>query len=516
MPRFFNTTGPCDLHRHYMLPAEARLPQLSRLIAQEQYFVLHAPRQTGKTTAMLTFAARLRSEGVAAVWATLEESQGIDELAHAEALWIGALQRAAHHQLTPKQQPPQMDPTQGGAPGSRLHSFLEAWCAALPGPLVLLLDEADVVRGQPLVSLLRQLRAGFPMRGAGRFPSSVALIGMRDLRDYLTAAKDGQPLNPGSPFNVKSESLTLRTFTEMETRALYAQHSAETGQPFTEQALGQLYHYSQGQPFLVNALARRLVQDIAPPPEPIALHHVEQAKEELILSRTTHLDALAERLKEPRVAQIMAAVMGGKPDFEIDLNSDDMAYCEDLGLLRRRPRVEPANPLYKEVLGRVLSQMVQPPLPDRPWIKAGKLDLPFLIDGFLTFWRRHAEALRNKDLGAYREIVPHLVFMAWLQRIVNGGGRITREYALGRGALDLLIEYGGESHAIEIKRVTEHDSWETIEEEGLDQLGRYLDSLGLPEGWLLLFDERPNRTWEQRLIRGEVRHEGRLIHLRGA
>jgi hypothetical protein len=485
------------------------------LIAQRQYFVLHAPRQTGKTTAMLSFAARLRRQGIAAVYASLESSQGMSDLDQAESLWLRAIHRAACGQLPPALWPAPVEGWLQGTAGDRLWAFLAGICAGLPGELVLLLDEADVVRGQPLVSLLRQLRAGFTSRGPGRFPSSVALIGMRDLRDYLTAAKDGTPINPGSPFNIKKVSLTLRTFTEAELRLLYAQHSEQSGQPFTEDAIARVFHHTQGQPFLVNALASHIVQELAPPPEPVTVEHVEQAKEALILSRTTHLDALGERLKEPRVARIMAAVIAGRPSYEVEATSDDALYCEDLGLLRLRPRMEVSNPMYREVLIRALSSMTEADPPDRPWVKGGRLDMPLLVEGFLTFWRRHAEALRHKDLGPYREIVPHLVFMAWLQRIVNGGGRVTREYALGRGALDLLVEFGGESHAIELKRVTQHDSFEVVEEEGREQLTRYLDGLGLGEGWLLIFDERPGRSWEERLVRRDVEEAGRLLHIRG-
>ena len=63
MLRWFNTAGPCQLEKHYMLPSLDRLPSLERLINQEGYFVIHAPRQTGKTTAMLTLAQQLTAEG---------------------------------------------------------------------------------------------------------------------------------------------------------------------------------------------------------------------------------------------------------------------------------------------------------------------------------------------------------------------------------------------------------------------------------------------------------------------
>ncbi|MEG4912789.1 MULTISPECIES: hypothetical protein [unclassified Microcoleus] len=63
MPRWFNTAGPCQADIHYVLPPTLRLPGLERLIAQRNYFVIHAPRQVGKTTAMLALAKQLTDSG---------------------------------------------------------------------------------------------------------------------------------------------------------------------------------------------------------------------------------------------------------------------------------------------------------------------------------------------------------------------------------------------------------------------------------------------------------------------
>ncbi len=72
-----------------------RLPELQPIIEEQLYFVLHAPRQTGETTAMRAFADALRARGVEACWGTLGASQGIDETALAEPLWIAARQDGA-------------------------------------------------------------------------------------------------------------------------------------------------------------------------------------------------------------------------------------------------------------------------------------------------------------------------------------------------------------------------------------------------------------------------------------
>lgn len=306
MPRHFNTTGPCDEARHYMLPAEARLPDLVPWVERQLYFVVHAARQTGKTTAMRAFAKRLRERGYVAVWATLEESQGRTGIADAEPTWLGALWSAAEDSLPPELCPPPRESVANEQVGQRLRMYLRAWAAKVSAPLVLLLDEADIVSGPALVSLLRQLRAGFMDRGLGQFPVSVGLIGMRDLRDYLTQAKDGSPVNPGSPFNIKPGSLTLRNFTREEVATLYAQHTADTGQAFTPEAVERAHWWTSGQPFLVNALAAICVDELVPDrSQAISAAEIDAAKEALVLARTTHLDALGQRLKEPRVAAVL-------------------------------------------------------------------------------------------------------------------------------------------------------------------------------------------------------------------
>ena len=521
MTRFFNTTGPCDPRWHYMLPPEQRLPQLMQFVERQQYFVLHAARQTGKTTAMRAFAARLRGLGYLAIHTTFEECQGIESIEEAEPIWLTALDRAAEGQLPAEQRPPPRAPMLVEAQGTRLHHWLAAWAEQqTPRRVILLIDEADVVTGHAMVSLLRQLRAGF-MDRPERFPSSVALIGMRDLRDYLTQAKDGVPVNPGSPFNIKAGSLTLRSFTEPETAALYAQHTADTGQVFLPDAVARAFYWSQGQPFLTNALAGIAVDELVPDrAQAVSAAHIDEARDRLILSRTTHLDSLAERLKEPRVARVLASVLLSDVPQTINYANDDFQYVVDLGLIRRgRDGAEAANPLYREVLARQLSYNIQEGLRSPRWrwqTSTGGLDMPALVVEFLKWWRTNAAIVEQHADRGYVEAVPHLAFMGFLQRVVNGGGSVYREFAAGRGAIDILVEYARERHVVELKRVPpQHSSLDTVRQDGIAQLCGYLDTVGCTEGWLLIFDQRVGRSWEERLWAEELMVDGRSLHLRG-
>lgn len=519
MPRFFNTTGPCDPRYHYMLPPERRLPDLHRFVERGQYFVLHAARQVGKTTAMRAFAAELRAEGYVAVHASLETSQGATDVAVAEPRWMTRIYEDAAVVLPVELQPARPSRAPGGVAGAELGPWLRAWCEGVaPRRVVLLLDEADTVTGDAVVNLLRQLRAGFNVR-PDHFPSSIALIGMRDLRDYLTSARDAAQANPGSPFNVKAMSITMRNFDAAEVVELVAQHTAETGQVFLPEASARIYELTRGQPYMVNKLALTCMDDLCPDRSTaVTAAHVDQAKQLLIVERATHLDALAERLKEPRVARIVQAVLLGDDARAIDVQGDDFAYVVDLGLVVKGPSgAEPANPIYREVLGREVSYREQVSMSAPAWrwqTPEGRLDYPALIDAFCVYWRENADMI-TRHTPLYPEAVAHIAFMAFLQRVVNGGGVIQREFAAGRGAVDLVTHYAGERFVTEIKRVRPNDASARIRAQGIAQLARYLDTLGLAEGWLLIVDQRAHRSWRQRLWRDEVVVDGRRLHLVG-
>ena len=486
--RFFNTAGPCKPEDHYMLPAAARLPDVPRLVAQKGYFVIHAPRQTGKTTAMFEIAQALTAAGhYVAVMVSVEVGAAFnDDPGAAELAILSAWRSAAETWLPADLQPP---PWPEAPPGQRLGMALRGWAQMAPRPLVLFLDEIDALQNQTLISVLRQLRDGYFKRPKS-FPWSLALIGLRDVRDYKVASGGSERLNTASPFNIKVETLTLNNFTAQEVATLYQQHSTETGQPFTQEAIQRAYDLTQGQPWLVNALAYVITQKMLPEStEPITLDHIQQAKEILIQRQDTHLDSLAERLREPRVRHIIEPMLAGQ--HLGDVPADDIQFVLDLGLCRQDPLrgLVIANPIYQEVLPRVLAGTPIASLPylQPTWLKAdGRLDAEGLLEAFLAFWRRHGQPLLQS--APYHEIAPHLVLMAFLHRVANAGGTLEREYAIGSGRMDICLRYGSDTVAMELKvwRDQEKDPLE----EGLAQLDGYLSGLGLESGWLVIFDRR--------------------------
>jgi hypothetical protein len=510
--RSFNTAGPCRSDDHYMLATESRLPTVRSIIDGKHYFVLHAPRQVGKTTSLLALGAALTAEGrYAAVMVSMETGApyGHDH-GMAENVILSAWRDRAASWLPPDLQPP---PWPDAIPGTRIRAALRAWSLACPRPLVVFLDEIDALSGELLISVLRQIRDGHPNR-PGAFPWSLALVGMRDVRDYKLAT-DVDRAHSSSPFNIKVESFTMRDFTAAEVEELYAQHTAETGQRFEAAAVTLAFELTQGQPWLVNALARQVTEEfVTDRAHAVTAADVMLARDRLIEREDTHLDSLAERLREPRVRSIIDPMLSGG-DLPV-LPPDDVRFVKDLGLVREGSdgTLEVSNPIYREIIGRSLALSVRLSMPriTTTWIAAdGTLDVDALLEAWVSFWTLHGETLQAAS--PYSEAAAHLVLLAFLHRVVNGGGRIEREYAVGTGRMDLRVEYKGAVLGIEVKTWRDRDKRGDPVAQGLAQVDAYLTRVGATRGWLVVFDQRKiAKPLPERLSVEHVqRQNGRMV-----
>ena len=216
------------------------------------------------------------------------------------------------------------------------------------------------------------------------------------------------------------------------------------------------------------------------------------------------------------MARIVEAVLLG--DEEIEYTHDDFRYVSDLGLVVRGPGgAEAANRMYREILAREVgyNRQENTPPPWWPWARPdGRLDFPALVDAFRQYWRENADVIA-RHLPQYPEAVTHIAYMAFLARVVNGGGHLEREFAAGRGAIDVVVHFGGERFVTEIKRVRPQDTVQAIKAKGIAQLSRYLDTLGMTEGWLLVVDQRKGLSWEERLWEETVEAGGKVIRIVG-
>jgi len=494
MERYFNTSGPCHPDRHYMLPPERRLGRVMELVAQERYFTLHAGRQMGKTTSALWLMDRLEHDGrLVPLWVDLMPARGTEDPAEAFRAVLDQFDSALESWL-PRFKRPDPEPFLR-APKSAVLRYVRALCRTSKRPMVLLLDEADGLVGDAMVSLLGQLRTGYIGRARTAFPSSIALIGQRRVRDYVLREEDRTTLKwfgTTSPFNIEAESLTLAAFTRDEVGELLDQHTNATRQRFLPEAVDLVWELSQGHPWLVNALAYEATdRDVKDRRVAITAEHILAGKDRVIRERRTHLDSLEARLSEPRVQRVVEPLVVGRAPVEAE--GTDLEYVAGLGLVRQTPegRVEIANPIYREIVMRQLASKPQreAALVDPTWLRPdGRLDFDNLLESFVAFWRLHAEPLMKAT--PYHEAAPHIVLMAFLHRVENGG-HVEREVASGSGRLDLLVRHGEDRLVVEVKVWRDPDDPDPLAQ-GLAQLDPYLSAHSLDKGWLVIFDRRPD------------------------
>ncbi len=525
--RFFNTAGPVNCKNHYCLPPLGRfnLEEILHLIDQEKYFVLHAPRQTGKTSCLLALMKHLNAGGrYRCLYFNVEAAQGAreDVFRGIRAILSEMAYRAQAHLKDDLVQDSWTEVLAKNGEDAALKAMISEWCMKSDLPLVLLIDEIDSLVGDTLISVLRQLRSGYDKRPA-LFPQSVILCGVRDVRDYrIHSGRERTIITGGSAFNIKAASLRLGDFSREETGALCDCHTEETGQAFEPAARDAVWELSEGQPWLVNALAYETsftMRENRDRTVPITSDMIEQAKENLILRRETHIDQLADKLAEERVRRVIGPILAGVGHPE-DIPEDDLSYVEDLGLIKIKGSVRIANRLYQEVIPRSLTYGTQVTIThESAWYvreSDGMLDMDKLLAAFQDFFRKHSEAWEERF--QYKEAGPQLLMQAFLQRVINQGGQIHREYGLGRKRTDLLLIWrgkGGKVQEVAIELKIRYRGTEKTVEAGLKQTHKYMDKCGTGHGHLIIFDKRKLTPWDEKVFRREEEYQGRRITVWG-
>jgi len=529
--RCFNTEGPVVAGEHYLVDPLSRVDVagIDSLVERNKYFVLHAPRQTGKTSTLLSLVDRYNATGAyRCVYVNVESAQAhdedIDAVLQTVLRVLGQAARLAGDDFVERAW---RDVCRGDSKGGALYSVLTQWAESSPLPLILMIDEIDTLRGKALLAVLREIRSGYTQKPRA-FPSSIVLCGVRDVRDYRLQTNSVAKAT-GSSFNIKASSLRLGDFTRDEVVCLLGQHTTETGQLFEPAAIELVWDKTRGQPWLVNAVAYEACFRLAEGRDrtrPVTPAIVERAAENLIVRRETHLDQLAAVLEEERVRHVGEPLVAG--GFHGTMPTDDVQYCIDLGLLvRTNEGVVVANPIYREVIPRQLTEVWQQDMsafvptakfvcPDR------RLDTTMLLSEFQQFLRMHADWVER---AAYREASHQLLVQAFLQRVVNGGGLVEREYGIGRGRTDLLVRWpladgfgAGQPVqlvVIELKVLRERQSLESVTAEGLQQTAAYMDGCGAEEGHLVVFDCRGGRSWDVRLYRRDETVDNRTLTVWG-
>jgi len=510
--RYFNTAGPVNRPNSYKIDPLKRwnMREILNLIHTERYFILHAPRQTGKTSCLLALQDYLNTEGeYFALYINVESGNTTrHNVDSATSAVVGTIKSRLISQNVNQdiiEKLTNISSTE--SPEIRLSRALQYLSSAMPKPIVLFIDEIDNFIGDGLVTILRQLRGGYDMRPQG-YPSTIILCGLRDIKDYRIHTSDNEVITGGSCFNIKAESLRLGDFTRDDVIELYAQHTADTGQCFADGCIDLVMEYTEGQPWLVNALAKEVTERMEENTDRSIVITPEMfrvAKERLILSRQTHIDMLADKLKEDRVRNIILPMILGD---NVLFDKDDVDYCMDLGLIKRTSEgLKISNKIYNEVIPRELTGQQQEYFVTQYqpiWKeKNGSLNVDTLLTLFKDFWHKNEDIWDASNKG-YKEAAPQLVLQAFLQRVANcTEGNVTREFGLGRQRTDILVEWKYTKNSklviqnvvIEIKTITDNQSYETEKQKALEQTSQYAKKCKEKKAYILFFNRGTKPRW---------------------
>ena len=321
---------------------------------------------------------------------------------------------------------------------------LAAWARVCPRPLVLFFDEIDALRGQSLISVLRQLRAGFT-GGRRSFPASVVLCGLRDVRDYKAAVAGG---DPEAGFGVPSREPVQHQVGVAAAGGLHPGRGAPALRPAHRRDRAGVHPGGGGAGDRADRRPAVAGQRAGPRDR-----RKRSASRSPSRSRSTTWNRPRNGLSWPapptstrwrRNSPTPASAASSNPSWPAPWSistptTTTCRYVRDLGLISPRNPVRVANPIYREVIARVLTDGVEAVVfadPRSFVLPDGRLDFAKLLDEFADFWMENGEILAAGR--RYHEAAPHLVLMGFLQRVVNGGGYVDREYGIGRGRIDLL------------------------------------------------------------------------------
>lgn len=499
-----------------MIPPLSRNKNVEFLIEEGLYFVIHAARQTGKTTLIQHIVDKINSENTFyALYCSLESVQVFTEPEKGIPEILSNIMFAVKHSDIPNKNELIFESEKINY-SSVIKDYFSSICDLTDKPLILLIDEIDGLQNGTLITFLRQLRDGYISRKKIPFPHSIALVGMRNIRDCKSKIREEKTtLGSTGSFNIITETLTISNLTKEQIKELYNQHTELTGQKFSDEVVDIVYDKTDGQPWLVNAIARKVIIEILEMDfsKPINTDMAEEAIQNIIMRRDTHIDSLLDKLKEPRVKKVIEPIILGKT-VELNITDDDTQFCLDLGLIKEEnKRLLPANKIYNEVIIRALSYDTQFNLHakvENIWIdEAGIIDMDGLLKGFQQFWRENSKIWSERY--QYKEAAPHLILQAFLQRITNGGGHILREYASGRERLDLCVVFENKKYPIELKLKYS----EKTKEQGIKQLSSYIDTLGEQKGWLIIFDRDEEKSWDEKVFWETEIVDNKTIHIVG-
>ena len=514
--RTFETRGPVDPERNYVVPRTNELADLVERIKQGRYIVIFAPRQTGKTTFFRWAIEALEAEDSTyfPLQLDFEEYKNLEPSAFYGYLHqdiLGEIEKKS-----PKRQAVPSDALLKFLSNSKItaHISMRGFFEQLAGyffpqRVVVIIDEFDGIPASAVSDFLYSLRRIYLSDTKNRCPYSVGIVGVKS----ITQLNYDRSI---SPFNIQDE-FALPNFTLEQVRDLLLQYTEEVGQAFAPDVIENLHKQTAGQPFLVNRMAQMLTEEMGIPlSETITKTHFDSAHKQILHERNVNISHLTTNIRrDKRFERILMEVCSYESGVPFNLRNEFISELATYGILRKGADglCEITNPIYQycimqafQPLFNGLEREYLPEDTDAGFLDYlspdGNIEMRSLLQNFRDFIARAGYRILEVPETPSEFVGQDLLF-AYLDtfvRIVRGFMYL--EVQTGRGRMDLIILHEGEKYIVETK------IWEgkSLYQAGKSQLAEYLKLEGVTEGYYVVFDYRkkPQSREEEEVIEGKA------------
>jgi hypothetical protein len=469
MKRYFNTSGPNILEKHYTLPRYDLVKAGITKVEDERYFTIWAPRQTGKSTYFRLLADALEAKDYIVIHINVEGQ-------------INASEEYLCHYISKEINRYFNIPFDA----NRLNILLEK-LSDLPKKTVFIIDEIEQVNPDIFNLFLHTIRSYYHNRTTHSL-KSVILVGVSNITGIVQ--------DNASPFNI-ADNFDIPYFTEEEIFELYGQHETENGQLFEANVKQQVYHITAGQPGLVNGFALRLAETNL---KKAVLDYDDYLKVEdwyLYQAIDKNISNIINKAKNEQ--KLIETLLFSESAKRFDIDNQSQRYLYINGLIRRNDdgNVEFWVPLYKKRLQKYFypsmngeSETIRKNMDfDDYYTPETGLNIDKIIRDYQAYAKRRGfryfiQKDKDGNILGLKEAALVYSFETYIQSflaVVEGKSYLEAHVALGRS--DLIVNIQNQEFVIEAKLFSDSTKFK----KGKQQLAYYIDGLGLKEGIYLIF-----------------------------
>ncbi len=514
MKKKFNTTGTCYPHKHYMADASRKLEQVVAIVEEGEYFIINRPRQYGKTTMLHLLNERLNQlEDYMPVKMNFQgvgKKRHLSDQAFAQMV-MGQMIRHFSFQM-PELKTFLQEQQQQIEDMEDLSDSITRFVHHVNKKIVLIIDEVDASSNyNAFIRFLSILRTKYLDRHSPQHATfhSIVLAGVHDIKTLKYKIRPTDDSHYNSPWNIAVDFKVRMRFSPEEIAPMLEDYSQAENVSMDIPAIAErLYYYTSGYPFLFSKICKIIVKSIltkrgknANPKKTWTDADVEAAVQMLLKENNANFDSLIKNLdSNPKLYELVYRIIINGDRVPFNQHNPDIHQGILYGVFKSDQDIKIHNRIYEQLIyNYMVSNSMTKIQSDyslgNHFLKENNaLDIEAVLLKFQQFMKEE----HSKKNDAFLETEGRLIFLAFFAPILNGKGYTFKEVQVSmEKRLDVVVTYFQHRYIIELKR------WygQKAHAQGIQQLCDYLDIHGLDKGYLLIFDPRKERGWDQEIIR---------------